>query len=249
METVADDSSLENLLASIDVSPDTFLQPSTSLQAASLVAAKRILDPVISDHSVFREVTLKGLDVEQVWEQIRMVGDQVRKIAEKQGGIQTKTNGVALNGQDAHEGEDDSAVEDEASEKIDQESEDEGGADEEVEEEREAEEEEEDDDDVDMLEWGEEEASGDEEESDQDEFPTNPEMDKEDEENEDEENDEKPTNYKSTAFKKDIHGLNDEFFSIDDFNRLTEQQEVERSDEDDNDEIDYFASCISLTQC
>jgi hypothetical protein len=77
-ESSTSPTSLEHILGTFDVSPDIFLQPSASLQAAALVAAKRILDPIISDYSVFRELALKGLDVEQVWEQIQLVGDQLK---------------------------------------------------------------------------------------------------------------------------------------------------------------------------
>jgi U3 small nucleolar RNA-associated protein MPP10 len=225
-EESADTASLERILSSIDVSPQTFLQPSTSLQAASLVAAKRILDPIVSDYSVFREVALKGLDVEQVWEQVRLVGENVAALVEKQKDLPsvTKSNGL-------HKGVDvDSDVEESMEEAEDSDSENissdqsenEGRSedDSEISEEQEEDEEVEDEDEDGGL-------------DNDDEFPENPEADAASDEDMD------TQASTSKPFKKDAHGLNDKFFSIDDFNRLTEQQDAADSDIGD-DEIDYF---------
>jgi U3 small nucleolar RNA-associated protein MPP10 len=219
-------SSLEHLLASVDVSPDTFLQPSTSLQATALVAAKKILDPVVSEYSVFREVALKGLDVDQVWEQIRLVGDQVMKAFQNQG----EFNNLRKNGNakgvdiDLHSESEESMMDDSMDSDVQAAEEDERNS-----QAREK-----------SLE--ENDASDEDESVEDDEFPHNPERD---EESEEEANSE--TGNEQKVFKKDVHGLNDEFFSIDDFNRLTEQQDNIRSDNEDLDEIDYFAG-IALTQ-
>ena len=223
-EQSLDTSSLERILSSIDVSPDTFLQPSASLQAASLVAAKRILDPVVAEYSVFRELALRGLDVEQVWEQVRLVGEQVKSILETQedlkgDGKSGTKNGVNNNVLDGCSIEEDTDREEELS---DVEQQEEDG--------------EEDGDIVD-----DEEDSEDEDDMNDDEFPTNPELDEDSEENV-----ESATPSEPKPFKKDVHGLNDEFFSIDDFNRLIEQQDNTRSDDDNIDEIDYFAGIFDL---
>jgi U3 small nucleolar RNA-associated protein MPP10 len=215
-------SSLEHLLGAIDVAPDTFLQPSSSLQAASLVAAKRILDPVISDYSVFREVALKGLDVEQVWEQIRLVGEQVKNVLETQGNQNLPS---AANGTATHKDfqDEDSVMEEGTESEVGEESD-----------ERDLDEDEE------ML-SGEDISEGEEEsQDDEDEFPANPELDDESE------GEQEPTASEPKPFKKDVHGLNDEFFSIDDFNRLTEQQDVTNSDDENADEIDYFGGINSF---
>jgi len=218
---VADDSSLEILLSSIDVSADTFLQPSHTLQAASLVAAKRILDPVVADYSVFKEVALKGLDVEQVWEQIRMVGEQVRKELDKQGDLKNTAQTPGVNVRGNLERPEDSLVEE-------SEDEEEEGTEQEITD---------DDEEPEELDGDEEEETeGDNESEENDEFPTNPEFDEESDEET-----EAIAEQKQPTFKKDIHGLNDEFFSIDDFNRLTEQQEISRAENEEDDDIDYFA--------
>jgi U3 small nucleolar RNA-associated protein MPP10 len=222
-EESADTASLERILSSIDVSPQTFLQPSTSLQAASLVAAKRILDPIVNDFSVFREVALKGLDVEQVWEQVRLVGENVAALVEKQKDLPSvpKSNGlhkavdVDSDVEESMEEEEDSDSENLSSDELENEI---GGR---LEDDSEISEEQEEDEDEDGgL-------------DNDDEFPENPEADAESDEDMD------TQASTSKPFKKDAHGLNDKFFSIDDFNRLTEQQDAADSDIGD-DEIDYF---------
>jgi len=216
-EQPEDTSSLNNILSAIDVSPDWFLQPSSFVQTASLVAAKGLLDPVASQYSVFHEVALKGLDVEQVWEQIKLVGEQIRKHIVESKDVEEGsrvTNGVERNSDDDNMEEDEIQEDDE---EMDLEEEDLDGDDEESEDEA--------------------ELDGEEEEEEEDaEFPMNPEFD--------EEEDETDKSSPMKQFNKDVHGLNDQFFSIDDFNRLSEQQDIQQlSDaEDDNaDDIDYFA--------
>ena len=209
---------LENVLSTVDITPETFLQSSSAIHAASLVAAKRLLDPVIADYSNFNELALRGLDTEQVWEQIRLVSEQVKSVVESRGGLKGDTKSGSLNGikdlandqsfGDEDELEDDSMDEDDEEQSLD-----------------------EDEDMEDDEENSTDEDEGDE--SDDNEFPINPERDESADE------DEETTAAK--PFKKDVHGLNDGFFSIDDFNRLSEQQDAERSDDENADEIDYFA--------
>lgn len=235
MELSESTSTFEHLLSTLDVTPDSFLQPSTTVQAASLVAAKRILDPVVPDYSVFKELALKGLDVEQIWEQIRLVGDQVKKVVEKAevkvlNGV-VGINGTGVNGlKDDEESEDDHLHDDEDSEEID-------------EEEEENEDQEWEDEDEEMQNGealSEEDDEDEEDEEDMDEFPPNPE-----DESASNSETEKPTTSILTSFKKDIHGLNDQFFSIDDFNRLTEAQDNAPSDVENADDIDYFGGTPS----
>jgi U3 small nucleolar RNA-associated protein MPP10 len=230
MDPALSSSSLGDILASIDVSPEIFLQPSASLQAASLVAAKRILDPVVPEYSVFHELALKGLDVEQVWEQVRLVGDEIKRILDKEAGLKGLLRKATNGNGNHHDHEDNSSesetdYEEEYAEEEDQ-SEEDGVSDGE---------ENQDEDIVD-----DEDASANDEESvTADEFPTNPELDEESDEEVD-----SATTSQPKQFKKDVHGLNDEFFSIDDFNRLTEQQDNSRSDDENEDDIDYFGGTI-----
>src|SRR6202044_1308785 len=112
MEPSESTSTFETLLSTLDVSPDSFLQPSTTIQAASLVAAKRILDPVVPEYSVFHELALKGLDVEQVWEQVRLVGDEIKRILDKEAGLKGLLR-KATNGNGNHHDHEDNSSESE----------------------------------------------------------------------------------------------------------------------------------------
>ena len=212
--------SLEKLLSTVDTSPDAFLEPSASLQAASLAAAKEILDPVISRYSVFKEVALKGLDVEQIWEQVRLVEERVKETLGKQRGLK---GAVSANGRVGSESG--SAIEEDDEESNIQDDDEEASQDEESQNVESGKEDGEED--------GEDEDEGPEEND--DEFPANPELDDDSVDKEI-----MTKEVPSKSFKKDVHGLNDEFFSIDDFNRLTEHQEVEESDDGNGEEIDYF---------
>jgi U3 small nucleolar RNA-associated protein MPP10 len=180
----------------------------------------------VSEYSVLKEVVLKGLDVEQVWEQIRLVGDQVKRVLEKEGDLKERKGLVATNGtQKEEESEDESLMEDENSEEVDEEEEDE-------EQEWEDEDEEiQDDDDL----SNDEDGGDDDDDEEADEFPANPE-----DEDASSNSETEPTPSTVKPFKKDIHGLNDQFFSIDDFNRLTEAQENLPSEDENDDDIDYF---------
>ena len=222
-EQSADTSTLESLLSTIDVSPETFLQASPTVHAASLVAAKKLLDPVIAHYSVFNELALRGLDTEQVWEQIRLVGEQVKSVVESQSGINGDDTSIPENETDevGSDSEDESLLGEDEVEGDDLEEDDQLSLDEDQEME-----------DDEEIEDTEDEEEG--EEDDEDEFPVNPEDDAESGSE-----DTKLTTAK--PFKKDVHGLNDEFFSIDDFNRLSEQQDAQRSEDENADEIDYFA--------
>lgn len=99
------------LISTLSASPHTFLQPPPSLHAASLVLAKRYLDPLASTiseiqsqrqqdsrrkrkrgedgaHSYqqvlqLKQLYLDGFDIEQVWEQARRVLDASREEVER----------------------------------------------------------------------------------------------------------------------------------------------------------------------
>ena len=99
------------LLSTLESSTHTFLQPSPSIHAAALVLAKRYLDPLATSTSeaqvqrqhAFRrkrkrgerddfdsqkplqlkEIYLDGLNIEQIWEQARRIFDASRREAER----------------------------------------------------------------------------------------------------------------------------------------------------------------------
>ena len=232
-EQSANTSTLENILSTIDVSPGTFLQASSVVHAASLVAAKKLLDPVVADYSVFNELALRGLDTEQVWEQIRLVGGQLKSVVDSQLGINGDYKASSLNGADetgSDSGDESLLDEDEMEEESLEQDDEEGSLDDDDQEE---EDESVDEDMEDEEGMSDEDDEG--EEIEEDEFPVNPEQDQVSANEDDKIPPPKP-------FKKDVHGLNDEFFSIDDFNRLSEQQDAQQQSDDENvDEIDYFA--------
>src|SRR5271155_5277171 len=119
-EQSANTATLENVLSTVDISPETFLQSSSTIHAASLVAAKRLLDPVIADYSSFNELALRGLDTEQVWEQIRLVSEQVKSVVESRGGLNGDTKSSSVNGtKDTIANEDDESFVDEDEPEVD----------------------------------------------------------------------------------------------------------------------------------
>lgn len=186
-----------------------------------------------------RKVHTKGFAVEQVWEQARRVIDALKSEVERD--LKEFEDSEEESGEDESEGEEDNGVngmkfgedgfemgsDDESLEEGEGE-EAEGSEDDEAEEEFEepfpqAEGEEEDDMDMDME--GQDDFEGSEEE--------------EDEENADE-------------FVEDPHGLNDGFFSIDDFNKQTEFLEQQDANADpftgeasDEEEVDWDADPMS----
>ncbi|GAO48462.1 hypothetical protein G7K_2635-t1 [Saitoella complicata NRRL Y-17804] len=231
--------SLSSLVNTLETAPETFLTPTPALHASTLVVAKRLLDPVAKQFSnVFNEIYLQGMDVEQIWEQVRMVTDEVvDDVMEVE--VEDEEDDVDEDGLEGLEDEDVSDVDDEedeeeyGSEMEENEfegfhSEDEEGVEGEsfldTEAEEDFEEEEED-----------EEMEGD--------ASIDRDVDEQMFESDDEENDEEGDAADEEAgeeYTKDVFGLNDKFFSIDDFNRQTEEME-NRNMMDEDDEIDYFA--------
>ncbi|RDW60941.1 putative U3 small nucleolar ribonucleo protein mpp10 [Coleophoma cylindrospora] len=243
----------------------TFVQPPASLPNASLQFVKSTLDgfagPLgdeqlarqkedrkkrkrgesgLSDGEVLkiRKVHVQGFEVEQVWEQARRVIDALRgdaeRVLEELGPVEEESeedmegeSGVELLDFDEDGFEVGSGDDDESD---DGENDDENG-------------EEEDSDDADL------EAALNGEGADDFDGLDDDEDDDEDEEDEDEEDEPAGT------FTEDPHGLNDGFFSIDDFNKQTEfleQQDAaadpytgEASDEED---VDWDADPMTMTE-
>ena len=84
--------SLDALTTALSNSPHDFLQSTSTLHAASLVVAKQFLDPLAASitaskkgrrrsnntvTTVLEQIYLEGFDVEQVWEQVRLLIDEV----------------------------------------------------------------------------------------------------------------------------------------------------------------------------
>lgn len=258
------------LVAALSASPHDFLQPTSNLHNATLSLAKHLLDPLasgVSEAQVKRQqearkkrkrgdvdtesgpvlqlkkVHLEGFGVEQVWEQSKRVLDAARAEVERDlPEVLAGTDGALTNGfpgQDGvkmvhfdEEGFEESGSEDEEASELGEE-----GVDWQY-----------DGDDV----SGEEDAEGEEGEEEEVEggFHTDEEdgsdmedidMDRDDFDEEDASEDDQP----AEEFVPDPNGLNDGFFSIDDFNRQSEfleQQDV-RGDDDgaasDEEEVNW----------
>lgn len=176
-----------------------------------------------------RKVHIEGFEVEQVWEQARRVIDALRLDAER--GLEAVAH-VQESSDEEENGEGGVALM-----KFDEDGFEVGSDDESLEE----------------GEEGIESASGEEGEAVLDEEDAEGMFDEEDDYSEDDEDQESPVQQASGAYSEDPHGLNDGFFSIDDFNKQTEfleQQDAaadpftgEASDEED---IDWDADPMSL---
>ncbi|KAG0130717.1 U3 small nucleolar ribonucleoprotein complex, subunit Mpp10 [Tuber indicum] len=220
-------SSSSLLIKALSNSQHEFLQPKSSLHSAALVLAKKYLDPLAASvaggkkSEVLEKIYLDGFDVDQVWEQARLVVDAVESGVGGGGGVSRGVNGDAKVGEFAN-GKKRKAVAFE--EDIDSASGTSSQSD--------SEEDEEEDDDEDL---GEEEY---EEPMDEDGGIALPDDDDE------EEGIEEDPEEGGEEFVQDVHGLNDGFFSIDDFNRQTrllEMQDERGELGSDEEEIDYDA--------
>ncbi|EON62899.1 hypothetical protein W97_02124 [Coniosporium apollinis CBS 100218] len=262
------------LLTTLSTTPHAFLQPPSTLHISALALAKRFLDPLaagVSDAQTqrqrearkrkrgadgdevplrLRKVHLEGFGFEQVWEQARRVLDASRGEVERalpeieDGLVNGELEGPLMNG---HAGDD--GYEDVKMVRFDEDGFEVSGS-----------EEEDNDDDVSLGEEGVdweydgEDVSGDEHVDGLEDENGEPAADGEnfaddaDELAEDEPFDEEP----AEEYKPDTFGLNDGFFSIDDFNRQSEflEQQDARGDPDDGaasdeEDIDWDADPLS----
>ena len=237
-----------NFLSNLQTNPHEFLQPSLPLYTDAVAYLKNILDPLATEISTEQQSRLKearkkrkrgeeieeqdvlrlkqvhvdGFGVEQVWEQARRAIDAAREEAER--GLE------AVRDELEEDSEDDEEEQDE-----DGEVEDEGlgveGVDYEVEGE---------DDGEDMYDQEEDEDEGED-------FEMNGHDDFDEMEEDEGEDDEEP----AQEFVADKFGLNDGFFSIDDFNKQSdflEQQDARGEDDgaaSDEEDIDFDADPLS----
>ncbi|KAL1994241.1 hypothetical protein VTN49DRAFT_2910 [Thermomyces lanuginosus] len=236
---------------SITESPHSFLQPSSELHHASRLLAKNYLDPLASSLSTFQQQRQKfqkkrkrseadvdggenlrlqklyvdGFAASQIWEQaIRIINATANQVTRDLSALQSESQRV----------ERESSSKEQFPESDEEEIEDEGTA-ESVSEADEAEKSE-----FDGVEEGVDDDEEEEEvDHDEDELAEEGESELEEEEEEEEEED-------GGTYVEDPFGLNDGFFSIDEFNRQTqyfEQLDERGEDEDDEDEepIDWHA--------
>ncbi|KAF8471960.1 U3 small nucleolar ribonucleoprotein complex, subunit Mpp10 [Kalaharituber pfeilii] len=239
-------SSILGLTSSLKNSPHDFLHPTPALHAASLMVAKQFLDPIAAsiasksrqknpkgDTVVLDKIYLDGFDVEQVWEQVRILVGEVEGSLENALLKNSKAKAEKGTPPPAVNGKKRKAVQFDVSEET-------SGSDEEEQSGVENSEEENDNEDK-AHENGSEDDSeegfggeGDEDVKLQDDDLEGIEALEGNSEDADEEN--------AETYVQDVHGLNDGFFSIDEFNRQTEmfeQLDANGDAFDTDEEIDY----------
>jgi U3 small nucleolar RNA-associated protein MPP10 len=206
--------------------PHEFLQPSgNAIQDAALNLVKRYFDPLLKGNNGLETVYLEGFDVEQVWEQVRGVVENLAvSLPEgKRKEIEYGSGSEEESGSEMESGSGSGSDEDEEMMEIDSEQDD--GLD--------GEDDEEEEEFAGFEDVEEEEEEGNEEGG----VALEDGAEGSDDEDDDEE--------EAKEFVQDVHGLNDGFFSIDDFNRQSELLELQDSrgalPDDDEDDIDYFA--------
>jgi len=209
--------------------PHEFLQPSgNAIQDSALNLVKRYFDPLLKKgNNGLGVVYLDGFDVEQVWEQVRNVVED---------GIMKDLAAPAKKEIEETMSDSDSDSEDEKEDVVMS-----GDSDEEVS--------------VDEGEFaGLEDQSEDDDEDEvgEEEIENEGGVALEVNEAEDiDDSDAEEDDGGAKGFVQDVHGLNDGFFSIDDFNRQTELLELQDSrggliGEDDEDAVDYNADFATL---
>ncbi|KAF1350845.1 U3 small nucleolar ribonucleo protein complex, subunit Mpp10 [Delphinella strobiligena] len=243
-----------DLLSALTSAPHAFLQPPTALHASSLSFLKDTLDPIaatlsdaqqkrlqdsrrkrkrgeqLGEEEILRlkKVHVDGFAIDQVWEQARRVIDAARKEAEK--GLETLKERYAV---EEEEEEDESDIGEEG---VDYEIE---GVDDGAEEYHTSDDEDEEEEDGDVQ----DDDDGDEQEEGDEDIEMGSDAGSEDD------RDDEP----AEEYIPDPHGLNDGFFSIDDFNRQSEflEQADARGDEDEpsdeEDNIDWGSNPLGST--
>ncbi|KAK9463579.1 U3 small nucleolar ribonucleoprotein complex, subunit Mpp10 [Lipomyces oligophaga] len=238
-------SSLGALLAD---SPEVLLEADSKVQDAARTAVKYFLDPVAKEYSaVFKNgIYVDGLDTLQIWEQARLVLDGVaEKVLFNKYETITKLRRKV---EDEDELENIAKRRKLAGEISDSDNSEESAADDDADEDEDNSDEEDIDEIVDDEDGGDDDEDDEDEEADETEslaadiasHLTDEEAERDDRESEFSDNEE----HRADKFVKDTHGLNDGFFDIDEFNRMTEAAELNGQSEDDDDdeeEIDYFA--------
>ena len=257
----------QDILAALSTSPHSFLQPTSALHAAAIIAAKRFLDPLASSVSEaqevrkrenrkkrkrseyeansvgkvlqLREVYTDGFGIGQIWEQAKRILDAARDQVERDlKNIQTSqdtTNGVIGKPQQGNGGTKMVSFDEGALNTVSDESQDDldvaAGGDV--------------DDDHELYEG---------EEIPQEAIHTEDDEDMEDEDDiadmQDSEEEYSERAGTSQVYIPDPNGLNDGFFSIDDFNKhsqFLEQQDAmgEEDNPSDEDEIDWDADPLA----
>ncbi|KKY28662.1 putative u3 small nucleolar ribonucleoprotein mpp10 [Phaeomoniella chlamydospora] len=254
----------QDVLSALSTSPQAFLQPTSALHTAAILAAKRFLDPLaarVSESQEHRRQELRrkrkrstyedeeqqvlqlkqvytdGFGIDQIWEQAKRILDAaqvevsrgLQRVQESKGNS-TKSAQKAVRFDENLDGmsemdEDDGPSEEELDEDLN-----------EV---------------MDDTEDFQDELDDDADDGLEDPALSEDSIGEEDIEMSDEDDEEESEQVASDTYVKDPHGLNDGFFSIDDFNRQSQflEQQDERGDPDDgaasDEEIDWSLNPLS----
>jgi len=245
--SITNGSSTPVLTSILTHTPHEFLQPSgNAIQDAALNLVKRYFDPLLKNGTGngLDTVYLEGFDVEQVWEQVRGVVEMLAQTTvhdtKVNGNARRKEleNGSSGSGSDKNEEEEESDDEDLMMQDAHEDAHEDADEDEESGEEE------------GFIGFVEEEDGSEDGgvalEDDTAEAENGIGYGSEDEEDEDD--------LEEKELVQDVHGLNDGFFSIDDFNRQTELLELQDArggpvdEDDDEDDIDYHADPATLQE-
>lgn len=231
------------LLQALSASPHEFLQPGANLHNAALVMAKQYLDPLAAVFAgkekqnqsgkkpdVLEKIYLEGFDVDQVWEQVKIVVDAVESGVGERKAIGPVHDEAIVNGKkrkaahfDEEEENNESSAESDAENSLEYEEVPEEELDQEV-----------------------PDSDSDSDDEDEGGVQFRDEYDQMDVGSGAEEIDEgAEEDEQAEEYTEDVHGLNDGFFSIDDFNRQTELLELQdmrggpENSDDEEEGIDY----------
>lgn len=190
--------------------------------ADALALVKELFDPIVKGNSVLEEIFIEGLDASQVWSQAKIVLESTTEnlLYEKIPLLKGKSR-VAVDEDDDEESELEEQVSSDDDNQSDHENEDSFQSNDDLNE-----------DEVD----GQGELVDDFEEE-----PLTSEEGEAVSDDQGEEESEGNEAAESGEIKKDVFGLNDEFFSIDDFNKqILAQENGNNNDDDDDEEVDFF---------
>lgn len=84
-----------SLLKVLQDSPEQLISPDENVKNSALESVKAHFDPIVGDYSIFDEIHIEGLDADQVWGQVQMVVDGAleklmsNELLDDEGGIES----------------------------------------------------------------------------------------------------------------------------------------------------------------
>ncbi|VVT51366.1 uncharacterized protein SAPINGB_P003072 [Magnusiomyces paraingens] len=236
------------LLEVLKSRPYDLLIPSETLKKQSLDSIKKSLDPIASHYSIFDEVHLEGLDVEQVWAQAQMIVEGVLDKVVAEEVPQLIDEGVvkrsSFKSAEMTESEEDDEEEDDDDQQISENDESEDG----INSEEDSEQEENDDFELkkENVPHGEDDSDFDIDMEHDDYQESDMELESEKENDNDKDNsktkdeiEEEESGEEGDEDNEAAKELNDDFFKLDAFQKQIEA--LEKDNEEDDEDIDYFA--------